>query len=270
MITKPNFPNLLFFRIFDNEPRLAHFSSTRLGGVSGGEFQSLNMGNYSDDSPLNIFENRAAVARMFYKEPTDIITPHQTHSGNVLLIDTDFLNSPASEKTERLYNFDAAITRERGFFIGICTADCVPILLYDKKNEAVAAIHAGWRGTVQRIVQNTLAEMKKSFGTETNDVLAAIGPSISMRNYEVGDEVVQQLRQCDFEINSSNSQINSVSKKTHLDLKEINRQELLRLGVPKQQIEKSRYCTFQNSRLFFSARRQSIHSGRMLTGIMLK
>ncbi|HHT29442.1 MULTISPECIES: peptidoglycan editing factor PgeF [Petrimonas] len=270
MFRDPNYSNLLFFRILADEQRVLHFSTTRTGGVSRGNFRSLNLGNYSDDDPLNIFENRSIVARKFYKEANDLITPHQTHGNRVLLIDAAFLDLPNAEKLERLYGYDASITREKGFFLCVTTADCVPLLLFDRKNEAIAAIHAGWRGTAGRIVERTIAEMKRNFGTEASDLLAAIGPAISINKFEVGMEVEAAFRENGFELTSSVAYRHNISGKLHLDLKEINRQELIRLGVPRQQIEKTRYCTCTNSRLFFSARRQSQHSGRMLTGIMLR
>ncbi|BBD46862.1 MAG: peptidoglycan editing factor PgeF [Petrimonas sp.] len=270
MFRHPNYSNLLFFTIFSNEQRLLHFSTTRAGGVSRGEFRSLNLGNYSDDNPLNIFENRSIVARKFYKEANDLITPHQTHGNRVLLIDAEFLNLSNAEKIERLYGYDASVTQEKGYFLCVTTADCVPLLLFDRKNEAIGAIHAGWKGTSGRIVEKTLLEMKKNFGTETRDILAAIGPAIGIDNYEVGREVEEEFQKSGFNLNKSISYRHNLSRKLHIDLKEINRQELIRMGVPKHQIEKTRYCTYGNSRLFFSARRQSLHSGRMLSGIMLR
>lgn len=270
MLRHPNYTNLLFFKIFANEQRLLHFSTTRIGGVSRGEFRSLNLGNYSDDNPLNIFENRSIVARKFYKEANDLITPHQTHGSKVLLIDSNFISLSNTDKIEKLYGFDASITQEKGHFLCVTTADCVPILLFDPKNESIGAIHAGWRGTTGRIVEKTILKMQKTFGTEPKDILAAIGPAISIDNYEVGKEVEKEFQKNGFKLNKSNSYHHDLSKKLHVDLKEFNRQELIRLGVPKAQIEKTRYCTYTNSRLFFSARRQSIHSGRMLTGIMLR
>ena len=174
------------------------------------------------------------------------------------------------QKNERLYGYDASVTQEKGYFLCVTTADCVPLLLFDRKNEAIGAIHAGWKGTSGRIVEKTLLEMKKNFGTETRDILAAIGPAIGIDNYEVGREVEEEFQKSGFNLNKSISYRHNLSRKLHIDLKEINRQELIRMGVPKHQIEKTRYCTYGNSRLFFSARRQSLHSGRMLSGIMLR
>ena len=266
----PQHKNLLQFKIFDRFPEIDHFSTTRSGGVSSGEFRSLNLGNFSDDSPVNIFENRSLLAQKFFLTPEDLITPHQTHGSEVLLIDQQFLNLSKSEIIEKLYGIDATITQETDIFLCVATADCVPILLYDPQTQAMAAIHAGWRGTVGRIVEKTIDKMNQHFGTKPADIIAAIGPAIGIDNYEVGKEVEEMFKENGFKLTKPFALRNRKTKKIHLDVKEINRQELLRLGVPKQQIEKTKYDTYKNKQLFFSARRQTVHSGRMLSGIMLK
>ncbi len=266
----PEHSNLLQFKIFDTHKQVLHFSSTRAGGVSTGEFESLNLGNFSDDDPVKIFENRALLAHRFFVTPEKLLTPHQTHGSNVILIDRELLQSNKTEIIDKLYGYDASITQEKGIFLCVTTADCVPILLYDQKNEAIAAIHAGWRGTSQRISEKTIGRMKKHFGTRSADLIAAIGPAIGIESYEVGHEVGAEFENNGFKLTKPCAERNRKTRKLHLDLKEINRQELLRLGIPKRQIEKTKYDTYKNQRLFFSARRQSVHSGRMLTGIMLK
>ncbi len=263
--------NLLLFGLLDNEEAILHFSTTRTGGVSHGAYGSLNTGNFSDDSPLNIHENRKIIARMFYMETEEFIIPHQTHGTRVLTVDKDFLGLDHSLAIETMYGVDAVITNEKGIFLCVTTADCVPILLYDKKKGVIAAIHAGWKGTVGGIVENTIHEMIRQYGSSTNDIIAGIGPAIGQARYEVGEEVVEQFGAKGFDI--SNEAIcykKRTTAKYHLDLKEINRKELLRLGVPESTIEKSDLCTFEEHELFFSARRQTVHSGRMLTGIMIK
>lgn len=265
----PEHSNLLQFPLLQSTKNIVHFSTTRIGGVSSGTFSSLNLGNYSDDSPINIYENRRILARMFYKTPEDFIVPHQTHGTTVLRIDSEFLSQDNSQKTEQLYGVDATFTAERNLFLCVTTADCVPILIYDSQKEVVAAIHAGWRGTVGRIVEKTVLAMCDAYGCLSENMLVGIGPAINVENYEVGDEVVQQFLDERFDLNGVLVQKNTFSKK-HIDLKEINRRELIRLGVPENAIEKTNYCTFENEDLFFSARRQTVHSGRMLSGIMIK
>ena len=144
----------------------------------------------------------------------------------------------------------------------------MPVLLYDKKLQVVAAVHAGWKGTVKHIVQGVLYHMNQKFGTKGEDVIACIGPSISLESFEVGKEVFEAFRKEGFDM-SRISLWKEETKKHHIDLWEANRIELLNSGVPANQIEVSGICTYKNHEDFFSARRLGINSGRMLSGIMI-
>src|SRR5690554_2981093 len=187
------YKNLLQFENLSKLKEIEQFSTTRVGGVSNDAYSSFNMGNYSDDSPLNIYENRKILAQMFYMDINDLIIPHQTHSTNVLKIDDAFLSLDHSVAIEEMYGVDAIITDKKEKFVCATTADCVPIIIYDKKKKAIAAIHAGWKGTSGRIVDNTIFEMNKQYGSSTQDMIVGIGPSISIKHYEVGEEVVEEL-----------------------------------------------------------------------------
>ncbi len=267
----PEHSNLLLFDLLDQEGGIVHFSTTREGGVSRGAFASLNTGNFSDDSPLNIHENRQRIARMLYTPVENFIIPHQTHSNRVLTVDSDFLSLSRTEAVEALYGVDALVTNQPGVFLCVTTADCVPILLYDKGSGAIAAIHAGWKGTLGRIVENSFREMERNYGTSARDLIVGMGPAISQQHYEVGDELVEAFREEGFDLSDrAVSYREPSSGKCHMDLTEINRRELIRLGVPEGQVGISGLCTFEREDLFFSARRQTIHSGRMLTGIKLE
>ncbi len=270
MIIHPKFSNLLLFRNLEKFPEITHFSTTRKGGVCKGAYRSFNLGNYSDDDPTKIYENRSALARNFYLRHEDLITPHQVHGSEVFVVDANYLQLEKGEMLNTIYGYDASVTNERGVFLCVTTADCVPILLYDTQNQAIGSVHAGWRGTVGRIVEKTITRMQSLYGTDPRNIVAAIGPAICMKHYEVGKEVEEAFLNNGFSLSAANSFRHPKTKKMHINLKEINRQELLRLGVAKENVEKTRYCTFSNDRLFFSARRQSVHSGRMLTAIMLK
>lgn len=261
--------NLLQFDVLSKEKNIEHFSTTRVGGVSGGTYASFNLGNFSDDSSLNITENRNILARMFFKDISDFIIPHQTHSSNVLNINDEFLNKSIGEKINILYGVDATLTNKTDLFLCVTTADCLPILLYDKVNKVIAAVHAGWRGVVGHILEKTIAKMQEIYMAQPENMIACIGPSISMKNYEVGDEVVKAFQQNGIDLSKASSRKNPTTK-LHINLKEISRLELTKLGVPESQIEVSDFCTFDHEDLFFSARRQTVHSGRMLSGIMMK
>ena len=267
----PQYNNLLQFDQLSQINDIVHFSTTRVGGVSNGTYSSFNMGNFSDDSPLNIHENRKILAQMFYMKMSDFIIPHQTHGTRVLKIDEEFLKLDHTTSIEIMYGVDSIITDIRDKFLCVTTADCVPIIIFDKKTKAIAAIHAGWKGTSGKIVDKTISAMQKEYNSTPQDMFVGIGPAISQQNYEVGNEVIQEMSDNGIDLSHSNvcTEKDSTSK-YHINLKEINRRELISLGVPEANIETSQLCTFEKQELFFSARRQTVHSGRMLTGIMLK
>lgn len=264
----PDYDNLLQFNSLNQYSAVEHFCTTRKGGVSKGAFSSFNLGNFSDDNPMDIYENRQSLARMWYMDIANFIIPHQTHSSNVLVIDQAFLQLNPSDKIDILYGIDATITELQDIFLCATTADCVPVLLFDQKRKLIAAIHAGWKGIVDGIIENTISKMQEVYQSNPSDIVAAIGPSISMKNYEIGDDVSSMFKTAGFDLSTSSS-LNNKTNKLHIDLKLITSNELTRLGVPSDRIESSTLCTFDSDELFFSARKQSLHCGRMLSGIML-
>jgi YfiH family protein len=166
---------------------------------------------------------------------------------------------------EELQDVDAVVTHLKDFCLCVSTADCVPVLIYDKVREVIAAVHAGWRGTVGRILEKTIETMKSHYGSEGKDIVACIGPSISLESFEVGDEVYDAFAEADFDM----KRIAKRYEKWHLDLWEANRLQLLNQGVLPENMEVAGICTYQQHEDFFSARRLGIQSGRILSGIML-
>ena len=202
--------------------------------------------------------NLESLAALLPECPHVIVIPRQTHTTNVRVI-TD-VPTP-----EELQDVDAVVTQLKDFCLCVSTADCVPVLLYDKEKQVIAAIHAGWRGTVGRIVEKTIEVMRIHYGTEGKDLVACIGPSISLESFEVGDEVYAAFEEAGFDM----TRIARRYEKWHLDLWEANRVQLLANGVLPEHIEVAGICTFQCYEDFFSARRLGIKSGRILSGIML-
>jgi YfiH family protein len=176
--------------------------------------------------------------------PPDLATVKQIHSNLVL---TAAHPGPCGEG-------DALVTNHPGVAVSVRTADCYPILLVDTRCRAVAAIHAGWRGTVTHIVDKALEEMHAQFGTSLTDVYAAIGPGIGVCCYEVGEEVASQF---------------GIAGRTHLDLALENRKQLEAAGVAPQNIEALGVCTFCDAKRFFSYRREKERAGRMTSYIRI-
>jgi polyphenol oxidase len=177
--------------------------------------------------------------------PDSVSTLKQIHSNVVLRADQPGVVGEG----------DALITNRPGLAISIRTADCYPILLADPRNRAIAAVHAGWRGTAAQIVIRTLEKMKSEFGTEPADVSAAIGPGIGVCCYEVGEDVSRQF---------------GFAIRTHLDLMSENRKQLEEAGVSPQNIQALDVCTFCDAERFFSYRREKEKAGRMTSFIMLR
>lgn len=266
-ITEDN--SLLGYGILNRCPGIFHFVTTRRGGCSEGNFASFNCSAYSGDDLKCVVKNRACLLATFPSGRGELVIPYQTHGVRVGLIGSDYIEASEEERTKMLYGVDALVTNRPEYCLCVSTADCIPVLLYDVRNQAVGAVHAGWRGTVSKIVSETLAVMKIQFGTEGKDLIACIGPGISLESFEVGDEVWEAFREAGFYMPDI-SEKHPVTGKWHIDLWEANRLLLLNGGVQSAGIECAGICTYQQHEHFFSARRLGIRSGRILSGIMLK
>lgn len=259
--------NLITYQnLNEHSQRIAHFSSTRMGGISESVYKGLNLGLYTNDKPEHVQYNRSLLCQSLGISTAHLHNAHQTHGNSVKLIDEAFLQIPLSERQQALQGYDALITNIPQQCVTVTTADCVPVLLYDKENQAVAAVHSGWRSTLENICAETLSLMHKQFGTNAAQVVAAIGPCISQQNYEVGAELYTAFQDKGYDCNLF---FKSISNGKYLfDVRELVKYQLLILGI--SNIETSTYCTFAESDLFFSARRLGNDSGRMLSGIYLR
>lgn len=269
MISLTENRRMLGYGLLHSYSNISHFVTTRHGGRSEGTYASFNCSPYSGDEAGKVRLNQVILCKELGPSLQQLVIPCQTHGTNVLAVDDNFIHLSVEGRQERLRGVDALITRQPGHCLCISTADCVPILLYDKKHKAIAAVHAGWRGTVAFIVDHTLEKMRIAFGTEGQNVIACIGPSISLASFEVGEDVYEAFRLNGFDM----SRISLWRKETgkhHIDLWEANRMQLLDFGVPGSQIEVAGICTYIHHDDFFSARRLGIKSGRILSGIMLK
>ena len=235
------------------------FSTTRRGGFSKGNYGEFNINRYCGDNVESISQNRALLCGLLGIDDCRLLMPHQVHETEIVAVNE-------TTREAELEGVDALMTNIPGICIGVSTADCIPVLLYDKTHRAVCAIHAGWRGTVKRIVEKAIAAMTSTYSTRPADIQAQIGPGIHVESFEVGDEVYEAFANDGFEMGTISRK---VGQKWHIDLPECNRQQLLASGVPAAQVDVSPICTYQHPETYFSARRLSINSGRIFTGILM-
>ena len=251
------------------------FSTMRQGGVSVGNYASFNANHYCGDLPAHVAANRQLLCQRLSIEEKHLIVPHQTHDTRTMIIDESFLAQPASLQHDMLEGIDAVSTSIPGVCVCVSTADCIPVLIYDDSLHAVSAIHAGWRGTVSRIVEENIRVMTEHYGCSPAHLHAIIGPGISFRAFEVGDEVYDTFSLNGFDMSAIAAELptadTSFKRKTkwHIDLPLCNRLQLISMGVKPENIFSSGICTYSSSDRFFSARKLGIKSGRILNGIMM-
>lgn len=256
-------PQLHYYNI---GTRVVAFSTTRHGGVGEGLYAHFNVNHYCGDTAEAVGQNRHALCQLLGIDEQRLVYPHQTHHTRICTIDKAFLQLSEKERAERLEGIDAVTTREKGVCIGVSTADCIPVLLYDEEHGAMAAVHAGWRGTVGRIAERAVAHMQNTYGSRPETLRAVIGPGISLEHFEVGDEVYEAFRVAGFDM----AAVARRYDKWHIDLWEANRLLLVECGVCPDNINTAGVCTYAHADRFFSARRLGIDSGRIFSGIMLE
>jgi polyphenol oxidase len=271
-----------------NVPWLVHGFSTRLGGYSkcyGG--RTLNLGYTKEDLLETVDKNRRrfllALGAASRRKLWPLVTLKQVHS--------DVIHVVKSADPGRLIG-DGVVTDIPQIALAVQTADCFPVLLVDRKNRAVGAFHAGWRGTMKRIVEKGLGVMRREYGTEPQDVSAAIGPGIQKCCYEVGEEVRGEFEsQFDYAhdlfqelyspdpirrkypllfLNVRPPGHGETATKLYLDLMEANRRQLLMAGVRETRISVRRFCTSCTRDKFFSYRAENGRTGRMMAIVGIK
>ena len=236
--------------IFSNFEELIAAESTRHGGVSKAPYHSLNLGGSTQDAPENVLENNKRFFSALNIPLETVAKSHQVHG-------TEILNVTQPGRYE---GFDALISNVRGVQLAVTIADCTPILIYDPIEKAVAAIHAGWRGTVGEIVYKTVKALEHTFGCQAANCIAYIGTCIDACSFEVNEDVAQhfvdQFKTWDAE-----------KQKFFVDLKRANHEQLVRAGLQSENIEVSAYSTVLHNEDYFSYRHENGLTGRMLATI---
>lgn len=227
------------------ENGFANGFSTRIGGVSDFPENSLNLAGFDEDSSENIYENRKRFLSAF-DENFELATVWQVHGDDVKIVKNDADVKNSEEK------FDALASDLENVLVGVKTADCVPVLLGDVKSGAFAAIHAGWRGTVESIAVKAIEKMKTEFGTNPKDLIAAIGPAATCKSYEIGRDVIDAFG----EKFPDGENIFTHTRENHalIDLHLANKNQLLSIGVAAENIFVAPSCTMERTDLFFSYR----------------
>lgn len=235
--------------------------STRLGGISDFPANSLNLAGYDEDSEENIAENRRRFLSLFDADFT-LASVWQIHSADVRVV------KDLADAKDGNYKMDALVSDVKGVLLGVKTADCVPILVGDLKMGSFAAIHAGWRGTVQSIIVKAIEKMRVLYHTNPNDLICAIGPAATCKNYEIGQDVIDSFRE-----NFPNSEnLFTKTRENHalIDLHTANKEQLLSLGVAAENIFTAPFCTMERTDLFFSYRKEKklyCKTGRLMSVI---
>jgi len=258
-----HFDNLLKYE------NLLQFVSTRMGGYSNPPYDSLNLGFSSGDNPIQVSKNRETLSSTLGIFPDNLVTSRQVHGDNIRIITEGMIKADLSFNRIPKETGDGMVTNLPNVCLTVIIADCAPVMLYDPKNNVVGIAHAGWRGTIKRVSQRVLEAMLKEYDCNPGDIVAGIGPSIGPCCYQVGGEVVAEVKKY---LGGGQGLISRETSdgKGYFDLWEANRKQLLEMGIPERNIEVSNLCTHCHHDMFFSYRYQGPLFGRFAAGIMLK
>lgn len=256
-------PQLTYYDIAES---VTAFSSTRHGGYSQGPHGEFNVNLYCGDEPEDIASNRKALCQLLKIDKDRLVMPHQVHATGIAQIGKTFFRLSEEVRKQVLEGIDALMTNMTGVCIGVSTADCIPIILYDPEHHAASVVHSGWRGTVANIAGVAVTSMQMAYHSRPEVLKAVIGPGISLENFEVGDEVYDQFAEAGYPM----EQIARKYEKWHIDLWQCCRLQLEEVGLKAENIEVHGICTYAHSDDYFSARKLGTDSGRILTAVVLR
>lgn len=232
--------------------------------MSEGCYSSMNLRFHCDDAGENVRENFRRISEAAGLDVNRLVLSKQTHGDRIHTVeDGDIGNGILFEN--RFESVDGLITDKPGIGLVTLYADCVPLLFLDKKNAVIATSHSGWKGTVQRIGAKTLQKMKNDYGSKPEDILCAIGPSIQVDHFEVGDDVAQI-----FIDHFGEDTAVRYGEKYHVDMQRAIIKQFLEEGIPPENIDNCGICTYCNSELLFSHRKTQGRRGNFGAFIGLK
>ena len=250
---------------WEKRSRVVHGFFTRAGGVSPPPYASLNAGPKGDDAPENVRENLQRTAQALSIPADRIFCAEQVHGDQIL--EVTGCRQSIFRAAEPLQG-DGFLTAKTNLYLGILTADCVPLLLHDPRRCVVGAVHAGWRGTAKRIASKAVRQMHHAFGCESTDLLVAFGPSVGPCCYVVGEEVARAFLEEDRE--TARFLHPEGSGRWTMNLAGINRHQLVKSGIQARNISVFPLCTSCRKDLFFSVRGEGEPTGRQIAVIGIR
>lgn len=256
--------------LLSEEPGLVHGFTSREGGVSQGYLSTLNLSFTRGDKEENVRENFRRLGETIGFGPERFVLTDQTHTRNVRLVTKEDAGKGLTRPRD-YRDVDGLVTNQPGLVLSVFVADCQPVLLYDPKHRAVAAVHSGWRGTVGRISGRALQMMKEHFATDPADVIAVVGPSICPNCYEVSEDVAEAFRQ-EFSLSDkilTPGRLAEDGRHYQLNLWEAVRVTLLDLGCRDCNIDILGLCTKEHADKLFSHRASGGKRGNMAGVIAL-
>ena len=266
-MTDATFPHIAY----SIDSRVMAFSTTREAYNTSAPYDGFNITHYCGDQPAHVAACRSRLCAALHVAPKRLVLPRQTHGTAIRLIDDAFFALTDEERAAALDGIDAVMTAATDCCIGVSTADCLPILLYDAAHHCAAAAHAGWRGMVGRIGSRTLRAMTAAFGTRPEDVRAVLGPAITLPSFEVGEEVAEAFAAAGFRLTDIGRRFPARDgERWHIDLHAAATIDLCEAGIDLCHLMVGATDTFTHTDEFFSARRLGIGSGRIFTGIVLR
>ena len=236
--------------LINKYPELIFGLSTKIGLERTAPY-FFNMSLTVADDIETVKQNREAFFKEIGLNSSQIAFQKQIHSDRITVVNEAGLIGES----------DAMITAKPGIGLAISTADCTSIFIYDKRNRLIAAVHSGWRGTTKKILKKTLIRLKEEYNSRADDLIVYVGPSISQKNYEVGEEIAQQF---------DKKYLRYENNKIYLDVARANLDMIYNFGVQTNQVEQSPLCSFEEKNLLHSYRRNGKLSGRSLGIIALK
>lgn len=259
----------LSFPALEESGLVSHSFSTRIGGVSKGVFSSMNFSFTRGDEPEHVMENYRRMAEILGTAPEKMVLSYQTHTTHVRKV-TEEDEGKGIVRPRDYQDVDGLITNVPGITLVTFYADCVPLYLLDPVHRAIGLSHSGWRGTVNRMGKKTLDAMRESYGTNPEDVIACIGPSICQDCFEVGGEVVEEFRKTFDESWHDRLFYQKENGKYQLDLWLVNEIIFAEAGVKQENIHTTDICTHCNPELLFSHRTTGNERGNLAAFLCLK